>query len=153
MIPPRWQPFDHPAGRLGRLQRLSAGLFGLAALAVWDPAAHPGPKLCLLRHAVGLPCPLCGLTRGVSCGLHGRFHEASVFNPLAIPLLVIVVFLCVKWGLEYATGRRLEVHFSRRLTLAAVVAAHLAVLAAWVYLLVYRREDDFAACWLGRLLR
>jgi hypothetical protein len=30
--------------------------------------------------------------------------------------------------------------------------ACLALVAAWAYLLVYRREDDFAASWLGRLL-
>jgi hypothetical protein len=153
MISLQARPFDRPAERLGRLQRLSAALLGLTALAVWDPAAHPGPKLCLLRHAVGLPCPLCGMSRGVSCSLHGHFHQASTFNPLAVPVLLLALGLCVKWGLEYATGRRLDIHFSRRLLRAAVVVVHLAVLAAWAYLLRYRVEDDFAASWLGRLLR
>jgi hypothetical protein len=149
----RARPFERPAERLGRLQRLSVALLGLTALAVWDPVAHPGPKVCLLRHAVGLPCPLCGLTRGVSCTLRGRCLEASVYNPLAVPVLLLLALLCVKWGAEYACGRRLEFRLSRRFTVAVVILAHLAVLAAWFYLLVYRREDDFAACWLGRLLR
>jgi hypothetical protein len=153
MMPFRSHPFAHPAERLGRLQRLSAVLLGLAVLFVWDPVARPGPKLCLLRHAVGLPCPLCGLTRGASSGLRGRFLEAGAFNPLALPLLFAAVLLCIKWGAEYATGRRLEILASGRLKRAALVVVYLAILAAWAYLLVCRREDDFAACWLGRLLR
>jgi hypothetical protein len=153
MIPFRSRPFAHPAERLGRLQRLSLVLLGLAVLAVWDPVARPGPKVCLLRHAVGLPCPLCGLTRGASSGLRGRFLEAASFNPLALPLLVFAVLLAVQWGVEYATGRRLEVHASGRLKRAALLVVYLAILAAWIYLLACRREDDFAACWLGRLLR
>jgi hypothetical protein len=153
MIPFRSRPFAHPAERLGRLQRLSLVLLGLAVLVVWDPVARPGPKVCLLRHAVGLPCPLCGLTRGASSGLRGRFLEAASFNPLALPLLVFAVLLAVKWGVEYATGRRFEVPTSRRTRRAALVVVSLALLAVWVYLLLYRREDDFAACWLGRLLR
>ncbi len=142
-----------PAERLGRLQRLCLVLLGLTALVVWDPVAQPGPKLCLLRHAVGLPCPLCGLTRGVSCTLHGQWRQATVFHPLAIPVLLLAVLLCVQWGTEYATGRRFAFGFSRRLTRLAVVAVHLAVLAAWVYLILCRREDDFPTCWLGRVLR
>ncbi len=153
MISLHSRPFAHPAERLGRLQRLSFVLVGLTALAVWDPVGRPGPKICLLRHALGLPCPLCGLTRGASCGLHGRFLEAAAFNPLALPLLVGAVLLAVRWGVEYATGRRLVLAGSRGVRRAALAVVCLAVLAAWVYLLLYRREDDFAASWLGRLLR
>jgi hypothetical protein len=153
MIPLRSRPFGHPAERLGRLQRLSFVLLGLTVLAVWDPVARPGPKVCLLRHAFGLPCPMCGVTRGVSSGLRGRFLEAVSFNPLALPLLVVAVFLAGKWGAEDTAGRRLDVVLSRGVRRAAAIVVSLAVLAAWVYLLLYRREDDFAACWLGRLLR
>ncbi len=149
----RSRPFAHPAERLGRLQRLSFVLIGLAALALWDPAARPGPTVCLMRHAVALPCPLCGLTRGASAALRGRVLAAAAFNPLALPLLTLAVLLGVRWGWEYATGRRLEVVPSRGARRVVLVVAYLAALAAWVYLLLYRREDDFAASWLGRLLR
>lgn len=153
MISCRTHSLAHPAQRLGRLQRLSIAALGLTVLAVWDPLAHPGPKLCLLRHAVGLPCPLCGLTRGVSLGLRGHFAEASSYNPLAIPILVFALLLGVKWGVEYAAGRQVEVSCSRRVRLLLAGAVHVAILAAWAYLLMCRREDDFAGCWLGRLLR
>jgi hypothetical protein len=148
----RARPFAHPARRVARLRRLSWVLLGLTGLALWDPLAHPGPKLCLMRHAVGLPCPLCGLTRGVSLSLRGRPLEASSYNPLAVPVLAAAVLLTLKWAVEFGTGRELTLRCPRPLALALVAAAHLAVLAAWAYLLVCRREDDFAACWLGRLL-
>ena len=32
-----------------------------------------------------------------------------------------------------------------------MVLANLAIVLAWVYLLAWRREDDFASCWLGKL--
>ena len=35
--------------------------------------------------------------------------------------------------------------WSRRTRLTFAVVAHVAVVAAWVYLLVWRREDDFSA--------
>ncbi|HVS37991.1 MAG TPA: hypothetical protein VMS17_20695, partial [Gemmataceae bacterium] len=59
------RPCPHPAHRATRLQLLGAALAGIALLAVWNPVAHPGPKCCLLRWAIGLPCPGCGMTRGV----------------------------------------------------------------------------------------
>ncbi len=48
---------------------------------------------CLFQRAFGVPCPACGLTRGVLLTLQGQLADALRLNPAA-PLLVagVVVF-------------------------------------------------------------
>lgn len=147
----QFRAFTHATERAARLRWLSLALAGLALLVIWQPEKHPGPNLCLLRHACGLPCPLCGLTRGASCALHGEVVAASAFSPLAIPVLVVVVLLSGRWAWEFAANRRLEIALPRRFKWWLVFAVQLSILGAWAYLLVCRREDDYAASWLGRL--
>ena len=145
------RPCSHPTHRAGRLQLLGFALLGFGVAALWNPVAHPGPKCCLLRHLVGLPCPMCGMTRGVAMCVRGRFLEATWYHPLAVPLVAVALLFCLKWTYEFVTMRSVEVVLSRawRIGLWAVVYA--ALLASWVYLLMYRREDDFAATLLGQV--
>lgn len=145
------RPFRDRSDRLLRLQGFSVITLGVLVLRVWNPLAQPGPKLCLLRHAVGLPCPLCGMTRGVSLCLRGHFHEASLFNPLAGPVLLLAAVLALKWAIEFAGGRRIDVLLPRWLERSWPLAALLLALLNWIYMLTYRREDPFAASWLGQL--
>jgi hypothetical protein len=42
---------------------------------------------CLFQRAFGIPCPICGMTRGVLLTLHGHLGDALRLNPAA-PLLV-----------------------------------------------------------------
>jgi hypothetical protein len=144
-------PFLHRSDRLLRLHGFSAIALGVSALVVWNPLTQPGPTVCLLRNAVGLPCPLCGMTRGVALCLRGHFHEASQFNPLAAPVLVLALFLAVKWAIEFADGRRFEATMPRWLTRGRIHAAYLILIANWIYLLIYRREDPFLTTWLGQV--
>jgi uncharacterized protein DUF2752 len=146
------RPSPHPSHRAGRLQRLGCALAAFAVLAVWDPVAHPGPKCCPLRWAIGLPCPGCGMTRGVALCERGRFIEAVWYNPLAVPLVVLCLMLCAKWAYEFWMNRSVEVVLRPASKKALWAAVCIAVLASWVYLLTFRREDDFAATWLGQLL-
>jgi hypothetical protein len=135
-----------------RLQGVGLVSLGLGVLAVWNPLTQPGPTVCLLRHAVGLPCPLCGMTRGVALSLRGHPLEASLYNPLTVPVLVAALFLAVKWSAEYVTRRQIDVVVPPRLYRVLLVGGQLVFLASWAYLLLFRREDPFAGSWLGRLL-
>jgi hypothetical protein len=148
----RTERFRNPAERAGRLQLFSLGVLAYAVVTVWDPTTHPGPTCCMMRLLFGLPCPLCGMTRGVSQCMRGRFVEATAFHPLAVPTFLLGLGLCLKWAVEYAWGRRIEAALSRTWRTALWTAAVAALLASWAYLLVFRREDDFAATWLGQLL-
>jgi hypothetical protein len=60
-----------------------AGILLLAAL----PSDGAGVPLCPFRYLTGLPCPGCGLTRGLSSLLHLHFARAFDYHPLAYFLL------------------------------------------------------------------
>jgi hypothetical protein len=47
---------------------------------------------CLFQRAFGVPCPACGMTRGVLLTLHGRLGDALRVNPAA-PVLTLGVVL------------------------------------------------------------
>jgi hypothetical protein len=145
------RPFDNPSQRRFRLQAAGLIALGVGVLVVWDPLTQPGPKVCLLRHAVGLPCPLCGMTRGVALCLRGHPFEAARFNPLAVPMLVLGMLLAIVWAIEFAMGRRFAVVVPSWLWRGLTCAFWGVVLASWAYMLIYRREDPFATTWLGQL--
>ena len=144
-------PLAKRSDRLSRLLGVGAIALGVTTLVVWNPVTQPGPKVCMLRHAVGLPCPLCGMTRGVALCLRGQFYEASLFNPLAGPVLALAIVLAVVWAIELAGGRRFDASVPRRLVRGMYRAAILLLLANWIFLIVYRREDAFGTTWLGQL--
>ena len=147
------RPFAYPGQWTSRLVMLGGALAGLGMAVVWNPIAHPGPMCCLLRRSVGLPCPMCGMTRGVCLCARGRFLEATWYNPLAIPFCILAAALCVKWIFEIASKRNIQVVLRPAWKTGLWVGVYSIVLASWVYLLMFRREDDFASTWLGQLLQ
>jgi hypothetical protein len=149
----RVEPFSNPVQRASRLLLFSSVLLGLAVLVFWNPVAQPGPKMCMLRHLIGLPCPACGLTRGTALCLRGQVSEATAFNPLALPMLLTALALLSKWAAEYAGNRRIDLVWAPRWKTAFVIAFNLVLLANWIYLIIFRREDPFPSSVLGALLQ
>jgi Protein of unknown function (DUF2752) len=45
----------------------------------------------------GVPCPLCGMTRGVTDAVHGDLGRAVAMNPGSLLLVVAAVALLVIW--------------------------------------------------------
>jgi Protein of unknown function (DUF2752) len=56
------------------------------------PYCQTGPTLCIWKKLLGIPCPGCGLTRGVCLLVHGRWVEAVSFNPLSLLAVGILAF-------------------------------------------------------------
>jgi hypothetical protein len=59
--------------------------------------SKPLPAMCSFRKTFGIPCPTCGITRGVVLSLHGKLTDAMATNAAA-PVLVgaaLSLGLCV----------------------------------------------------------
>lgn len=52
---------------------------------------------CPLRSVTGIPCPLCGSTRGVIAAVHGEVGRALTLNPASLLAIVLAVALIVTW--------------------------------------------------------
>jgi hypothetical protein len=92
-----------------------AGAAMLATAAVLPAVAHAGPVLCPLRAMTGVPCPFCGMTRGVVDAVHGDVGGSLSMNPGAL-LLVAAALVLV---LGVVRGR---VTFPRWSLVAAIAA-------------------------------
>lgn len=108
------------------------GAAGLGVLAAWGPPGDGALSICLTRRGLGLPCPGCGLTRGLAHLVQGNLAQALAMHPLA-PLVALDAV--AGWGLW-----GLVVH--------GLVAAPP---ARAVRLVLLAQLAVFVALWLGRL--
>jgi hypothetical protein len=76
------------------LRYAGAAMLGVAA--VRPLLGNPGIG-CPLRSLTGVPCPLCGMTRGVTDMVHGDVGKALLMNPGSVLLVVAVVVMLVAW--------------------------------------------------------
>lgn len=51
--------------------------------------------ICLWKRLFGVACPGCGMLRGISAWICGRFGEALSYNYLALPILLVVCFVWI----------------------------------------------------------
>jgi hypothetical protein len=59
-----------------------------------------GPVLCPLRRFTGVPCPFCGMTRGVVALAHGDLFSSLTFNPGAVVVVALVIAVLVAWRVQ-----------------------------------------------------
>src|SRR5579863_3941251 len=62
---------------------------------------HPPP--CLSRIFFGVRCPGCGMSRAMSCAIHGNFKKAFYYNKLVVIVLPLLVY---EWWREMGDGLR-----------------------------------------------
>lgn len=109
---------------------LGALVFGLL-LTAWTPSGDPRHGICLYRRLLDLPCPGCGLTRGLAHLAKGEWLAALELHPLAPLVALDGLVLWLFWGL-WAWGR--------------LAAPPLPVVTA----VVLGQTALFVALWLGR---
>lgn len=114
-------------------------LGGLLAIG-WLALGLPTPP-CPLHMLTGLPCPTCGMTRGLRCLLHGNLEAALLFNPLLMLILVgITIYLlyCVvviSVGLPRLRLEKLSQSTARGIRIGVVTL----ISVDWIYLIVRER--------------
>lgn len=104
--------------RFETIARIAAPLGALCFCAVTDPSHPPPIILCPFRLLTGYPCPFCGMTRGISSLLRGRFRDALEFHLFA-PIVLGGIFV---WAAIEA-GRALGVWQGCRIRRLAVQPA------------------------------
>jgi uncharacterized protein DUF2752 len=75
-----------------------AAMLGIAAVRPIVPFEFVPP--CPLRTMTGIPCPLCGMTRGVTALVHGDLGHAVVLNPGSLLVVALAVLLIVQWRMK-----------------------------------------------------
>lgn len=85
--------------RIETIASLAAPIGALCFCAVTDPLNPPPIILCPFRLLTGYPCPFCGMTRGISSILRGRFRDAFEFHVFApVVLAGILAWFAVEAG-------------------------------------------------------
>ncbi len=79
----------------------AAGLLWLAG--VYHSFEVPG--VCIIKHTTGIPCPSCGTTRSVIAILHGDVYAALRWNPMGIPVFLLLFLIPVWIGYDLVAGK------------------------------------------------
>jgi Protein of unknown function (DUF2752) len=85
---------------------LSASWAGLLLAGITLPHGS-GITICCMQSATGIPCPGCGLTRSMSCGLRGLFAQSWDYHPFGVPILLLFICACAL-SLAPATRKKFE---------------------------------------------
>lgn len=144
----RWlgEPQHADAIWLGKYCVLVAwlGLF----LAVISPPHGSGITVCWFQSSTGLPCPGCGMTRSLSCGIRGMFVESWNYHPLG--LLVLALF--VMTAAQSLFPRQVRLKLIQFIHAHATVfnTAYLVFVIAFVSFGAVRALLALGAAWIGR---
>jgi len=83
--------------------RLAGGaILGIAAARPLVADGHLG-FACPLRSVTGVPCPFCGMTRGVTALVHGDVARAALLNPGSVLIVFASLTLLVMWRVPRVT--------------------------------------------------
>jgi len=88
---------------LKALRTFGAGMLAVAAVRPVLPVEVVPP--CPLRPLTGVPCPLCGMTRGVTAAVHGQIGHALFLNPGSIAAVILAIVLLFAWRTQRVTVR------------------------------------------------
>jgi hypothetical protein len=82
----------------------AASAAALLLLRLFPAPAEPAWNLCGFLWLTGLPCPLCGMTRGLCAAARGEWAQAAQFHALS-PLVLACIILWFFLSLLRLTGR------------------------------------------------
>jgi hypothetical protein len=105
---------------------------------------------CPMQHALGIPCPGCGLSRAITALLHGDWHAAlrlHAFAPIVLAVLALITAMAVLPEPLRRRGVAAVARFERRTGLTALVLV--ALMAYWLArVLVFRSAfiDSIIGC-------
>jgi hypothetical protein len=156
---------DAPLAELTRLERLKRWLatpqhastlwlgrhcvilawVGLLVAAISPPHGF-GINVCWFYGSTGLPCPGCGVTRSLSCGLRGLLLESWHYHPMGLLILLLFGFTAAQSLLPCSARKRLSQGIKDRALLFNAV--YLAFVVTFVGFGLARALFHLGAGWL-----
>lgn len=94
-----------------------------------------GESFCIFKHLTGIPCPGCGISRGLAAIFTGHFVKACQYNLLSYPI-AIGSFIIVIWNVvDLLKGKDtyLEAFHRIKLNPILIVLLVIFVLLNWVH--------------------
>lgn len=115
----RWRTASWLAG-------LAVAIAGLMAIAGLPPL-----DLHMPPHYWGIMDPLCGGTRAIRLAVMGEWSESWRYNPIGVPLLLVLVLLVLRAIVGLTTGRWFtpRLRWTRRRKVLAIVIATVLIVA------------------------
>jgi hypothetical protein len=106
------------------------------AALVWTlHRAAPDAQTCTLKRVTGVPCPTCGLTRGVTTILRdGDVPKGISYNPLVMTLGLAAILVL---ALRLLLGRTPRLEMSRRERAIVLWSLVVLLLANWAYVIAF----------------
>jgi len=90
------------------------GSLGMLVLVSHLPPDGAGVPVCLFQAMTGLPCPGCGLTRGLSSLIQGSPAAAFSYHPFAFIVLPLFLMLASYNFFPLAAQQRLQTFCDRQ---------------------------------------
>lgn len=136
-------PLAEPSRKLALIGAVAAAPLVAGALLPASSSGE-GPALCLMRHAVGVPCPFCGATRAFIEFGHGSGEWISSYNGfwvlVSIAALALACFaLLASWRssrVARVVAERLERLSQAPLAIPALML--LLIVPGWIWALTNR---------------
>jgi hypothetical protein len=110
-------------------------------LILWRPATDPGSyrSSCLFRNATGIPCPGCGMGRGVVHTFYMEFKKATFAHPFAIPVSLLIICIPFWIAADLISGKYTLFHSHKQIDLFflrqrwAFWLLMVLLIALWIY--------------------
>ena len=113
-----------------------AGLTAVLALgAVWEPS-DTGIPTCAMRLSTGMPCPGCGMTRGLAALLKGRTDDSFRYHAFAPIVTVLAIGAWAALGLGFLTGKNYLPNLNARGMTIVLITFIASFLAYWIYRMI-----------------
>ena len=113
---------------------------GLLVAAISPPHGF-GISVCWFSAATGLPCLGCGVTRSLSCGLHGLWLESWHYHPMGLLILALFGLTAAQSLLPRRGRERLAQSIKERVLLFNAV--YLGFVAAFISFGIARALSHF----------
>jgi hypothetical protein len=81
--------------------------WAVLVLAAFHPPHGLGVPVCWLDRWTGIPCPGCGLTRSLSCAIHGMFGASWEYHPFGVFFLAVFAAIALASLFPITARRRL----------------------------------------------